>query len=174
MIPGKLTHGEKFSAIFGKWNALIDYLYRLRPVAGPGIKISRTASGTVFSASGSTHNATVLSRMFCSFKVTPTADEKLSISEGFANINGITKIVPASEIGTATLKAGEHLLCVYTDISDQDGLLPPAPMFHDYDEKHFPIAKIRKSEDGALTVQQYPVTVATFILTRKCIFARKS
>ncbi len=174
MIPHKLTHGEKIHSIFAKWNSLIDYLYRSRPVAGPGVKISRTASGTVFSAASTTGATAVLPTIFGSFKVTVTDSSQLSVSEGFVNINGQTLIAASRKIGTADLAPGEHLLCVYADIVDGVGLIEPELLFHEFDAKHYPVAKITKNTDGNIRVQQYPVTVATFIIAKPCIYARVS
>ena len=174
MIPGKLTHGEKIHSIFAKWNSLIDYLSRSKPVAGPGIKISRTASGTVFSAAGGSGTTAALPKIFGSFQVAVADGGKLSVGEGLVNINGQTLISAPKQIGTADLATGEHLLCVYADIVDGVGLIEPEPLFHEFDAKHYPVAKIVKSEDGNIRVQQYPVTVATFIIAKPCVYARVS
>ena len=196
MIPRKLNRGDKFSALFDLWNTLIDYLYRIRAVPGPGILISKTAAGTLFgvqyqprvgtSAGGSESAAPTV--LHGSFLVTvptveavkdgeqtatePAPPEKLNISQGFANVNGRMFDIAATEIDVKELESGEHYLCVEASVPDTGDICAPGFAFHKVDPEHFPIAVVVKDQEGFVLIKQYPVTVATFMLVKKCLYAQ--
>lgn len=217
MIPRKLNRGDKFSALFELWNALIDYLYRIRAVSGPGILISKTAAGTLFSvqyqprvgtsAGGSESAApTVLHGSFLVTVPPPrsaesanhgeqntaegapsgqengssedqnategTPPEKLNISQGFANVNGRMFDIAATGIDIKELEPGEHYLCVEASVPETGDIAPPGFAFHAVDPEHYPIAWVEKKQTGFVTIKQYPVSVATFMLVKKCLYAQ--
>ena len=174
MIPRRLNKGDKFGALLDLWNQLIDHLHSMRVVPGKGICISQRSSGIIISATTSSRGTTAFgsSNAHGSFIVSQSEGNNgktlLEISAGFVCVNGKTFVVKKQQV---VAQAG--LLCVTIKMNSETGdFLDPVLEYGEFDAWHYPIAQITQSGNGIFDILQYPVTVATFILTKMCIFAK--
>ncbi len=174
MIPRRLNKGEKFGSLLFLWNQLIDHLHSIRLVAGKGIKISKLPAGTVIEALPISHTGSsnvVNAPAGGSFVVSSTIDDngtvQLNVSAGFVSVNGKTFTMTEQQID---IKNG--LLCISVKLDEKTGCFKdPILEYGMFDAWHFPIAVISEKE-GGVDIKQYPVTVATFMLTKMCVFAK--
>lgn len=170
MIPRKLYKGEKFGAVLTLWNQLIDYLLSIRLIAGKGIRLSHTPAGTVISALPDVARRTAgASGGADGCFVVSLADNtgKLDVSGGFVCVNGQTFVMEKQQVD---IQSG--LLCVKVALNDSGMFADPALEYSQYDQWHYPVAKITVNENGECDILQYPVTVASFMLVRTCVFAQ--
>ena len=66
----------------------------------------------------------------------------------------------------------DGLLCVKVELDEKTGnFQDPVLEYGEFDAWHYPVALIRKNND-TYDIMQYPVTVATFMLTKMCAFAK--
>lgn len=174
MIPRKLYKGEKFGVLLHLWNQLIDHLVSTRLVSGKGIRLSQNTGGIVISAlSGTTGHSAVqnASKNSGSFIVEFFEEEdgtiKLQVSEGFVCVNGQSFTLQSCKLDLRT-----GLLCVKAEMDENTHRLKkPVLQFGAFDSFHYPVAEITHS-DGVYEIKQYPVTVASFMLTKTCVFAK--
>ncbi len=174
MIPRKLYKGEKFGVLLHLWNQLIDHLISMRLVAGKGIRLSQNTGGIVISALTGTHLRSAVqtaSENSGSFVVEFFEEEdgtvKLRVSGGFVCVNGQTFTLQSCKLDLRT-----GLLCVKAEVDENSHRLKePVLEFGTFDSFHYPVAEITQS-DGVYEIKQYPVTVASFMLTKTCVFAK--
>ena len=174
MIPRKLRKGEKFGSVLDLWNQLIDHLTAMRLVAGKGIRISHTPAGVVIAAIPGSHGRAAVETATAhgSFIVSmqdpdDKGNVKLEVSEGFVCVNGKTFTMKKQQIAPE-----DGLLCVKVELDEKTGnFQDPVLEYGEFDAWHYPVALIRKNND-TYDIMQYPVTVATFMLTKMCAFAK--
>lgn len=174
MIPRKLNKGEKFGSILNLWNQLIDHLTAMRLVSGKGIRLSHTSAGIIITAipgargravaeTNTSHGSFIVSMQDPDDK----GNVKLDVSEGFVCVNGKTFTMKKQQIAPE-----DGLLCVKVELDEKTGnFQDPVLEYGEFDAWHYPVALIRKNND-TYDIMQYPVTVATFMLTKMCAFAK--
>ena len=170
MIPRKLYKGEKFGAVLLLWNQLMDYLLSIRLIAGKGIRISHTPAGTVISALSNAAGRSVrTSGGINGCFIVSLADEtgKLDVTGGFVCVNGQTFLMKKQQID---IQSG--LLCVKVVLNDAGNFADPVLEYGHYDQWHYPIAEVAVNDNGECDILQYPVTVASFMLVKTCVFAQ--
>lgn len=174
MIPRKLRKGEKFGSVLDLWNQLIDHLTAMRLVAGKGIRISHTSAGVIIASNtGAVNRSTIETNTAHGSFIVSMLDPddkgnvKLEVSEGFVCVNGKTFTMQKQQIAPE-----DGLLCVRIKLDEKTGAFQdPVLEYGEFDAWHYPIALIRKKDD-IYDIEQYPVTVATFMLTKMCAFAK--
>ena len=179
MIPRRLHNGDKFTVLLTLWNQLIEHLHSLRPVAGRGMKVSSSPTGTIIEAlyvprggSGFSAGASVGGSFIVELIAEENGEEtsySLAVGEGFANVNG--KVFQIARQEDITIESG--LLCLTVDIDTENGAIKdPEVKFAQFNEKNYPIAEITQDENGNWAIKQYPVAVAVFMLVKMCAFAK--
>ena len=148
-------------------NQIIDLLRSLDVTAGPGIRIDKRPTGRVISAvpqySGGTQTGT--SGLFL---VSLNDKGKLEISGGWVNRNGLVMQWYEGE----TIEPAEGILCICSEPTDKLGKwsdirarITKTPSVFDS-----PIAKVTM-ENGSVSIEQYPVTVAYILTAKRCPIA---
>lgn len=95
-------------------------------------------------------------------------DNKLSVSAGFLNCNGSSyRTVPATD-GIAPQSG---YLCVCCSPNQKGGWTKPEVKFSSPGFEAYPIAEITV-KNGAVSIRQYPVTVAVIMVSKPCPLAR--
>ena len=170
MIPRKLYKGEKFGSLLNLWNQLIDHLAAMRLIAGKGICISHTSAGVVVAALPGSRGRSVMhgGGIHGSFVVsTAETTGKLDVTGGFVCVNGQTFVMKKQQVDIQT-----GLLCVKAVLDEKSGkFADPVLEYGKFDEWHYPVAEITVTENS-VEILQYPVSVATFMLVKACVFAK--
>ena len=148
-------------------NQIIDFLRSLELIAGPGIRIDKRPAGRVISAifpSGSSADFGISGL----FQVSLSENDKLEISGGWVNRNGLVMQWYEGE----TIEPAEGILCICSEPTDKLGnwsdiraRLTQTPSVFDS-----PIAKVTM-ENGSVSIEQYPVTVAYILAAKRCPIA---
>lgn len=148
-------------------NQIIDFLRSLELIAGPGIRIDKRPTGRVISAvlqsSGGTQSG--ISGLFL---VSQSDKGKLEISGGWVNRNGLVMQWYEGE----TIEPAEGILCICSEPLDKKGKWSDIRVRITKEPTVFdsPIAAV-SIENGSLSIEQYPVTVAYILAAKRCPIA---
>lgn len=151
------------------WNdRIVPMLNSFNIIAGSGIQVDRRANGWVISSAAEPTGRGGDSTAFPLFVVTHGEGGNLDVSGGYVNRNGLAMTWwPGGSV-----KAETGTLCICSEPVDKLGNWSPvsvkivgAPSPFAY-----PIAAV-KVDGAAVIVEQYPVSVATIIYSKRCPIA---